>query len=61
MMVNLIVLASILFGVIFFVCWLVRPDLRAWIERPKYRFQLSVQSYDQIRHGDSGSKGSRSA
>jgi len=60
MIVNLIVLASILFALVFFVCWLVRPDLRAWIERPKYRFQSNVQSYDQIRHGHSGSLRRRS-
>jgi len=50
MMVDWIVFGSIAFGVIFFAAWLVRPDLRAWIERPKYRFQANVQSYDQSQH-----------
>jgi hypothetical protein len=27
----------------------MRPDLRAWIERPKYKFQANVQSYDHVR------------
>ena len=27
----------------------MRPDLRAWIERPKYRFQANVQNYDQVQ------------
>ena len=49
MIVDLIVVSSILFAVVFFAFWLVRPDLRAWIERPKYRFLSNVQSYDQRR------------
>jgi hypothetical protein len=57
MIVNLIVFLSIVFALVFLVFWLVRPDLRAWIERPKYRFQANVQNYDRIRHGDSGSRG----
>ena len=61
MIVNLIVFSSVAFAVVFFIAWLLRPDLRAWIERPKYRFQLNVQSYDQIRPGDSTSKRSNSA
>ena len=55
-MVDLIVFLSIAFALVFFAAWLVRPDLRAWIERPKYRFQSNVQRYDQVSHGDSGSK-----
>ena len=61
MIANLIVFSSIVFAVVFFVFWLVRPDLRAWIERPKYRFLSNVQSYDQRRHRDSVSKGSKPA
>jgi hypothetical protein len=57
MIVNLIVFLSIVFALVFSVFWLVRPDLRAWIERPKYRFQANVQNYDRIRHVDSGSRG----
>ena len=53
-MVDLIVFLSIAFGVVFFLIWLVRPDLRAWIERPKYRFQSNVQSYDQRQQHDCG-------
>jgi hypothetical protein len=48
-MVDLIVFASIAFAVLFFIAWLVRPDLRAWVERPKYRFQTNVQTYDQAQ------------
>jgi hypothetical protein len=49
------------FAAAFFVAWLARPDLRVWIERPKYRFQANVQSYDHVRCGDSGSEGGKSA
>jgi hypothetical protein len=46
---DLIVLAALLFTVIFFIAWLVSPALRTWIERPKYRFLASVQNYDEKR------------
>lgn len=49
MIENLIVVSAIIFGVLFFIAWLLRPDLRAWIEKPKYRFQKNVQSYDQAQ------------
>ena len=48
-MTDLIVFSSILFVALFFIAWLVRPELRAWIEKPKYRFQANVQSYDQAQ------------
>jgi len=48
-MTDAIVIASIVFAVAFTVAWLVRPGLRAWIEKPKYRFLSDVQSYDQAR------------
>jgi len=60
MITDIIVFSAIVFAAVFFAAWLVRPDLRAWIERPKYRFQRNVQSYDHVRFGDSGSKGGNS-
>ena len=59
MITGIIVLFAIVFAVAFFVVWLIRPELRAWIERPKYRFQSNVQSYDHVRC--SGPKGEKSA
>jgi len=47
--VDVIVFLSVAFLVIFTVAWALRPDLRAWIEKPKYRFQGNVQGYDQAR------------
>ena len=54
-MADAIVLASTLLSVAFFVAWLLLPSLRAWIERPKYRFQQELERYDQERSraGDS--------
>jgi hypothetical protein len=48
-MIDLIVFSSVGFVALFFVAWVLRPDLRAWIEKPKYRFQANVQSYDQAQ------------
>jgi hypothetical protein len=46
-MIDLIVFSSIGFLAVFLIAWILRPDLRAWIEKPKHRFQANVQSYDQ--------------
>ena len=53
-MTDVIVAASIVFAAVFTVVWLLRPGLRVWIEKPKYRFLSDVQnadmqSYDQAR------------
>jgi len=63
-MIDLIVFSSIGFLAVFFIAWMLLPDLRAWIEKPKYRFQANVQSYDQEQKagaetGKSGSGRSR--
>jgi hypothetical protein len=47
MIFDLIIIASLVFAFAFFAAWLRAPKLRAWIERPKYRFQANVQSYDE--------------
>jgi len=49
MIIDVIVYSSIAFAVVFLAVWLVVPDLRAWVERPKYRFQANVQSYDKVQ------------
>ena len=57
-MMDAIVLTALVCALVFIVAWLLRPDLRAWIERPKYRFQANVRSYDQAQRalGQSGAK-----
>jgi hypothetical protein len=49
MITGVIVFSAIGFAAAFFVAWLMRPDLRAWIERPKYKFQANVKNYDHAR------------
>jgi len=49
MIENVVVFSSIAFAALFAVAWLARRDLRAWVEKPKYRFQQNVQDFDQVR------------
>jgi hypothetical protein len=44
--VDLIVISSLGFLAVFFAAWILMPNLRVWIEKPKYRFQENVQNYD---------------
>ena len=46
-MADVIVLASMAFGAAFLLVWLLRPDVRAWLERPKHRFQDETRRYDR--------------
>lgn len=59
MIAGLIVSGSLAFAVVFACAYLLREDLRAWIEQPKHRFQASVQRYDRERIG--GVQSDRSA
>ena len=61
MIANLIVVLSLLLSAAFVVAWLALPDLRAWLERPKYRFQEHVQRYDRQRRDEANSRRSRSS
>lgn len=47
MIATAIVIGSIVFAAAFILAWLARPDLRAWIEQPKHRFQANVRQYDR--------------
>jgi hypothetical protein len=47
MITDAIVAASVLLSLAFAAVWLLRPDLRAWIEQPKHRFQDHVERYDR--------------
>ena len=49
MIENVVVFASVAFAALFFLAWLLRPELRKWVEQPKYGFQKNVQSYDQAQ------------
>ncbi len=55
MITDLIIGLSVLLSLVFVVAWLLRPDLRAWIERPKYQFHDAVREYDRAqRPGEHG-------
>jgi len=45
-MMDVIVLAAVVFCMVFVVVWAVSPNLRIWIERPKYRFLAEAEGYD---------------
>ena len=52
MIADVVVLASVALTGAFVTAWLVSPGLRAWIERPKHRFQDAVQRYDAAQQYD---------
>jgi len=46
---DFIVGLAVSFAIVFFAAWLISPRLRARVERPKYRFQANVRSYDEVQ------------
>lgn len=54
---DVIVGLAVLLAVAFLAAWLISPRLRAWVERPKYRFQADVRAYDHAQSGKSTLKG----
>ena len=57
---DVIVLVACAFAVVFAVAWSASRRLRAWIERPKYRFQENLRSYEEAaRIAPRHRKGSR--
>jgi hypothetical protein len=44
-----IVVTSMVLAVAFSAAWLLRPGLRARIERPKHEFQERLRHYDRAR------------
>jgi hypothetical protein len=53
---DAIVATSVLLALAFAAVWLLRPDLRAWIEQPKHHFQDDVDQYDRERTGQARSR-----
>ena len=45
-MMNFIVAIAVIFAMGFVAAWAISPNLRVWIERPKYRFLADTESYD---------------
>jgi hypothetical protein len=50
-MAAVIVIGSIVFGAALTLAWLLRPDLRSWMEEPKLRFQDDARRYDRAVGG----------
>lgn len=47
MISTIIVVATVLFAVVFTVAWLISPKVRRSIEQPKHQFQDSVHQLDR--------------
>lgn len=46
-MAEAIVFGSVAFAAAFVLVWLLRPDVRAWLEQPKHQFQDATRLYDR--------------
>ena len=46
-MIDVIVFAAVGILAAFCLAWLLRPDLRDWIEQPKYRFLEQVKAREE--------------
>lgn len=44
---DLIVALALLFAAVLVAAWAMSPRLRAWIEKPNYRFQQNARIYDK--------------
>lgn len=53
-MADVVVLGAGLLTVAFCVAWAVRPDLRAWVERPKHQLEGRLRAFDAARGSESG-------
>ena len=55
-MADVIVFGSLVFAAMFVVVWLLSPDVRAWLEQPKFLFHHATRRYDRVagvgRHED---------
>jgi hypothetical protein len=45
-MADVIVFGWVLFAAVFALVWLLRPDVRPWLEQPKFQFQDATRRYD---------------
>ncbi|MBT6210056.1 MAG: hypothetical protein HOI35_08575 [Woeseia sp.] len=46
MTAGIIVFLTLLFGGLFTLVYLLRPDIRKQVEKPKYDFQSQIQQYN---------------
>ena len=50
-MAAIVVVGSIVFAAGLALAWLLRPDMRAWMEQPKLQFQDDARRYDRAVGG----------
>lgn len=46
MITDVVVVGAVALAVAFSVAWALRPDLRAWVERPKHRLDERLRAFD---------------
>jgi len=46
-MADVIVFGSLIFAAVFALVWLLSPDVRAWLEQPKFQFHDATRRYDR--------------
>jgi hypothetical protein len=46
-MAEMIVFGSMAFAAAFVLVWLLRPEIRVWLEQPKHQFQDATRRYDR--------------
>jgi hypothetical protein len=46
-MADVIVFSSLIFAAVFALVWLLSPDVRAWLEQPKFLFRDATRRYDR--------------
>jgi hypothetical protein len=49
--IDWIVFTAVGILVAFTAAWVLRPDLRSWIEEPKHRFLENVAEFERQREG----------
>jgi hypothetical protein len=46
-MADVIVFGSLAFAALFVFVWLLSPEVRAWLEQPKFQFHDATRRYDR--------------
>ena len=46
-MADVIVFGSLVFAAVFALVWLLSPEVRTWLEQPKFLFHDATRRYDR--------------
>ncbi len=55
----MILAGAAVFAVGLVLAWVLRPDLRAWLEQPKHRLHADLLRYDRQQAGESAGRSHR--